>query len=99
MVQMVLGCGSVGGADTSDARVPWFETIYCQILFTFNCIEKMIIKKKEAGNGPIVLIGFLFEDIQSVINNGSKEVIWHSALFFANSAKTLAIKGWILLIK
>ena len=58
----------------------------------------MIIKKKEAGNGPIVLIGFLFEEIQSVIN-GSKEVIWHSALFFANSAKTPPIKGWILLIK
>ena len=38
-----IGCGSVGRAVASNTRD----------VFTINCIERTIVKKKEAGNGPI----------------------------------------------
>ena len=51
------GCGSVGRAVSSDNRDAWFESSHWQCLFTIifilNCVEKIKIKKKEAGNGPI----------------------------------------------
>ena len=49
------GCGSVGRAVASNARGPQFKYSHRQKLywtFTVNCIEKMKIKKKEAGNDP-----------------------------------------------
>ena len=48
-------CGSVGWAVASETRGPWFESSHHQNLcwlFTVNCIEKTIIKEKEAGNCP-----------------------------------------------
>ena len=52
------GCGAVGRAVASDTRGPQFESSHWQnsliYLFTVNCIEKTKIKKKEAGNGPIL---------------------------------------------
>ena len=38
--------GSVGRVVASETRDPWFESSQRQILFTINCIEKTIIKKK-----------------------------------------------------
>ena len=32
---------------------PVIGKTYIEYLFTFNCIEKMKIKKTEAGNGPL----------------------------------------------
>ena len=55
------GCGSVGRAVASDTRGSRFESSHWQTfisdiyLFTVNCIEKMKIKKKEAGNGPFFI--------------------------------------------
>ena len=59
-MQCQSGCGSVGRAFASDTQGPRFVSnhwpnflyiywtfVYCQL-----CIEKMKIKKKEAGNGP-----------------------------------------------
>ena len=49
------GCGSVGRADNSNARGPWFQsshwvTIISYIyLFAVNCIEKTRMKKKKPG--------------------------------------------------
>ena len=48
---MGSGCGSVGRAVASDSRgsKPGIgKSLNC----TVNCIEKMKIKEKEAGNGP-----------------------------------------------
>ena len=54
---MGSGCGSVGRAVAFDTRGPRFNSSHRQNfiehLFIINCIEKMKINKKEAGNGPL----------------------------------------------
>ena len=53
---MASGCGAVGGAIASDTRGPWFESSHRQNLnVQSNAFEKTKIKKKEAGNGPILI--------------------------------------------
>ena len=54
---MRSGFGSVGRVVASDNRGPRFKSSHrrnCIHILTINCIEKTKIKKKEAGNGPIL---------------------------------------------
>ena len=57
MISLASGCGAVGRVVVSDTWGTRFESSHEQILYfcSDNCIEKMEIKKKDAGNGPVFL--------------------------------------------
>ena len=46
------GCSTVGRAVASNIRDTRFKSSHQQFLLTNNCIEKTIVKNKEAENGP-----------------------------------------------
>ena len=56
------GCGAVGRAVAFKTRGPRFGSSnrqnFIEHLFIINCIEKLKINKKEAGNGPLFNIQF-----------------------------------------
>ena len=45
-------CSTVGRAVASNIRDTRFKSSHQQFLLTNNCIEKTIVKNKEAENGP-----------------------------------------------
>ena len=86
-------CGSVGWAVASNTRGPQFESSHRQTLywrfvylFAINCIEKMKINKKEAGNGP------LLEKKVSLVDQN----IVHCFVFSAQSLKQKLLL-WLIL--
>ena len=62
MISLASGCGTVGRVVVSDTWGTRFESSHEQILYfcSDNCIEKMEIKKKDAGNGPVFLKNIIY---------------------------------------
>ena len=101
-----IGCGSVGRAVASGTRGLRFESSNWQnlywTLFTVYCIEKMKIKKKEAGNGPpknCLLKSKLFQIWTIMVEmKGSCEKCWSIWVIFIHYA-TRTVKEKNLLLK